>query len=188
MDDDERSMQYEIRPVRAEEWQQVKELRLLALQDPAAPIAFLETYEAAVQRPDSFWQERAAGSSHGTQARQFVAVAADGTWVGATVAIVERAGSKDFLGAELPVTGTHFVGVYVHPDHRGRGLIQGLFAAAAEWSWSVEGVERARLFVHQDNHRAQAAYKKIGFERSGGVVPLEADPSKLEYEMVLDKP
>ncbi|MER7170946.1 GNAT family N-acetyltransferase [Streptomyces mesophilus] len=181
-------MSYEIRPVRAEEWQQVKELRLLALQDPAAPIAYLETYEAALGRPDSFWQERAAGNSHGTDGRQFVAVAADGSWVGATVAIVERAGTEDFFGTEMPVTGTHFVGVYVHHDHRGSGLVQRLFEAAAEWSWSVEGVERARLFVHQDNHRAQAAYKKIGFERSGGVVPLQADPSKLEYEMVLSKP
>ncbi|MFI6944183.1 GNAT family N-acetyltransferase [Streptomyces sp. NPDC050418] len=181
-------MNYEIRPVRAQEWQQVKDLRLLALQDPAAPIAYLETYEDAVRRPDSFWQDRAAGASHGTDGRQFVAVAEDGTWVGATVAIVERAGTEDFFGVELPVTGTHFVGVFVHADHRGAGLVQRLFAAAADWSWSVEGVERARLFVHQDNHRAQAAYKKIGFERSGGVVPLQADPSKLEYEMVLAKP
>ncbi|MBB1246684.1 hypothetical protein GL263_24485 [Streptomyces durbertensis] len=36
-----------IRPVRPEEWPQVKELRLAALRDPAAPIAFLETYEEA---------------------------------------------------------------------------------------------------------------------------------------------
>ncbi|WP_415949933.1 GNAT family N-acetyltransferase [Streptomyces sp. KLOTTS4A1] len=181
-------MEYEIRPVRAEEWRQVRDLRLLALQDPAAPIAYLETYGNALERPDSFWQERSAGASHGTDGRQFVAVAGDGSWVGATMAIVERAGTTDYFGAEMPVTGTHFVGVYVHPGHRGAGLVERLFAAAAEWSWSVEGVERARLFVHQDNHRAQAAYKKCGFVRSGAIVPMENDPSKLEYEMVLARP
>ncbi|MBC9719126.1 GNAT family N-acetyltransferase [Streptomyces sp. TRM66268-LWL] len=181
-------MSYEIRAVRADEWEQVRDLRLQALQDPAAPIAYLETYEAANARPDQFWQDRAAGHSHGLDGRQFVAVDEHGIWVGATVSIIEHAGREDFFGVVLPVTGAHFVGVYVDPEHRGRGLVQRLFEAAAEWSWTVEGVERARLFVHQDNHRAQAAYKKIGFERSGGVVPLESDPSKLEYEMVLAKP
>lgn len=53
-------MNYVIRPVRAEEWALAKELRLAALQDPVAPVAFLETYEQAVAQPDEFWQDRTA--------------------------------------------------------------------------------------------------------------------------------
>ncbi|GAA3728693.1 hypothetical protein GCM10023082_28160 [Streptomyces tremellae] len=48
-------MNHEIRAVRPEEWEKARELRLLGLQDPAAPIAFLETYEQSLARPDSFW-------------------------------------------------------------------------------------------------------------------------------------
>lgn len=54
-----------VRPIRADEWPKAKELRLLALKDPAAPIAFLETYEQAATEPDSFWQERAKGRPAG---------------------------------------------------------------------------------------------------------------------------
>ena len=49
---------YVVRPVRAEEWVAVREIRLAALRDPAAPIAFLEAYEAAVARSEEFWRER----------------------------------------------------------------------------------------------------------------------------------
>src|SRR4051794_16762229 len=45
-------MDYVIRAVRAGEWRLAKELRLAALQDPAAPVAFLETYEQALERSD----------------------------------------------------------------------------------------------------------------------------------------
>jgi hypothetical protein len=51
---------YVIRSIRADEWPAVKELRLRALRDPLAHLAFLETYDDAVGRPDSYWQERTA--------------------------------------------------------------------------------------------------------------------------------
>ncbi|MFD0532163.1 hypothetical protein ACFQ1I_45425 [Kitasatospora arboriphila] len=53
-------MSHVIRAVTVEDWQRVKELRLDALRDPVAGIAFLETYDNAVTKPDGFWQERAA--------------------------------------------------------------------------------------------------------------------------------
>ena len=40
---------YVIRSVRADEWRAAKELRLVALRDPVAQVAFLETYEEAVR-------------------------------------------------------------------------------------------------------------------------------------------
>lgn len=71
-------MNHVIRSIRADEWPAVKELRLAALRDPVAHLAFLETYEQSAARPDSFWRERAAGAAEGDGARQFVAVGPDG--------------------------------------------------------------------------------------------------------------
>ncbi|MYV59587.1 GNAT family N-acetyltransferase, partial [Streptomyces sp. SID4931] len=48
-------MDYVMRVVRADEWPQVRQLRLEALRDPAAPVAFLESYEDAAAQPDAFW-------------------------------------------------------------------------------------------------------------------------------------
>lgn len=61
-------MDYVVRAVRAEEWERAKEIRLAALRDPAAPIAFLETYEQALTKPDVFWQERSARAAEGSTA------------------------------------------------------------------------------------------------------------------------
>lgn len=69
-------MDYVIRPVRADEWCAARELRLAALRDPAAPLAYLETYEDALAQPDEFWRGRAERAAHGTTVLQFVAEAA----------------------------------------------------------------------------------------------------------------
>ncbi|MEV5607748.1 GNAT family N-acetyltransferase [Streptomyces sp. NPDC052225] len=181
-------MDYEIRPIRADEWALAKELRLAALQDEAAPIAFLETYEEALARPDSFWQDRASGNSHGTDARMFVAVGPDGRFVGSVVALVERAGAEDYFGSVVERTQGAIVGVYVRPEARGGAVIRGLFDAAVAWAWTVDGIERVRLYVHEDNARAEAFYLRYGFVRTGGVTPMAGDPSKLEREMEIRKP
>ncbi len=59
--------------------------------------------------------------------------------------------------------------VYVHPDHRRRGVCRALYehirarAAAA-------GVVGVRLYVEQGNARAQAAYAALGMRLGGYVV------------------
>ncbi|MFF4271274.1 GNAT family N-acetyltransferase [Streptomyces sp. NPDC001536] len=177
---------YVVRPIRADEWPAVKELRLVALQDPAAPVAFLETYEKALSHPDSFWQERAAGSSHGGEARQFVAEAADGTWVGSVVVLIEEAGSTDWAGFTVERNQGHIVGVFVRPEWRGGGVTKGLFDAGLEWAWG-RGVEAVRLIVHEDNPRAQGFYRKAGFVPTGKTVPLPGQEGEIELEFVLEK-
>ncbi|MFI6643558.1 GNAT family N-acetyltransferase [Streptomyces sp. NPDC050504] len=177
-----------VRPVRADEWPGVKELRLAALKDPAAGIAFLETYEQAVAEPDSFWRGRAERAADGARARQFVAEGRDGVWSGTVTALVEDAGSGDVFGATVERRQAHLVGVFVRPEHRGTGVVDALFEAAVEWAWSVADVARVRLYVHEDNARAEGFYRRYGFVRSGGTAPVQGDPSKLEREMVLDRP
>lgn len=177
-----------VRPIRAHEWREVKELRLSALKDPAAPIAFLETYEKAVAEPDSFWQERAKGASGGTRVRQFVAEGRDGAWSGMVTVLIEDAGSSDVFGTTVQQRQAHIVGVFVRPGHRGGGVIDALFETAVAWASSVPEVARVRLYVHQDNARAESFYRRFGFVPSGHTAPMKGDPSKVEREMVLDRP
>jgi RimJ/RimL family protein N-acetyltransferase len=165
-------MQFTIRGVRAEDWALVKELRLAALQDPVAPIAFLETYEQAAAQPDVFWQGRSAGAAEGRTVRQFIGEDGAGRWLGSLTVLVEQAGVEDYFGHVPEVPQTHVVGVFVRPEARGTGLAAALFGAALAWSWALNDprVDRVRLYVHEDNARAQAMYAKVGFKRTGTVV------------------
>ncbi|MFE6893330.1 GNAT family N-acetyltransferase [Streptomyces sp. NPDC057694] len=180
-------MDFVVRTVRADEWAAVKELRLASLRDEVAPIAFLQTYEAAAGQPDSFWQERAAGAELGTATRQFVAVADSGRWLGSVVVLVEEAGTEDFFGQPIEERQAQIVAVYVRPEARGGQVTPELFSAACAWAYSLEGLGRVRLHFHQDNARAEGFYRKFGFVRTGKVVPMADDPSAVEYEMVLAK-
>ena len=152
----------EICRVRAEEWREVRDLRLEALQDPLAPLAFLETFEGASAEPDEFWQARAAGGAEGSRVAQWVAIA-DGAWAGTVAVIAFRAGEVDYYGAVVPEPRANLVGVYVRPTHRRRGLVERLVATAAGWT-AEQGFAQLVLDVHEENARAIAAYVRCGFE------------------------
>ncbi|MEW2397930.1 GNAT family N-acetyltransferase [Streptomyces sp. NPDC046862] len=178
-----------VRAIRADEWPRVKKLRLESLRDPVADMAFLESYEAAAARPDSFWQERAAGAAEGTRERQqFIAETDGGEWVGTVAVLVEEAGSLDFYGAVVERGQAHVVGVFVRPEYRGdkAGVTGALFDAALEWAWGT-GAERARLFVHERNPRAEAFYRKAGFVASGVTVPGPAAVGGRDLEYVVER-
>ena len=181
-------MNYKIRSIRADEWAAAKELRLVALQDPVAHLAFLETYEAAKAQPDSFYQERATGAAEGAEkAQQIIAEGPDGEWVGTLTVLLEEAGTVDWAGFAVERKQAHIVGVFVRPEVRGIGLTEVLFDAALEWSWG-RGVERVRLIVHEDNERARRFYGKVGFVPTGVVVPLPGKADERELEMAFERP
>ncbi|MFI8522270.1 GNAT family N-acetyltransferase [Streptomyces sp. NPDC085481] len=185
-------MDYSIRTVRADEWEKVRELRLAALQDPVAHIAFLETYEVAAGRPDAFWQERAEGASESGAGgvRQFVAETPDGRWVGTVTALVERPAEEARFGEAATVDQTHLVGVFVRPEVRGGGVIDALFRAAVDWSWTLPEpvVRRVRLYVHEDNDRAAAFYRRFGFVPTGDKVAMPGSESAFEVEYEVRRP
>ncbi|MFC5722669.1 GNAT family N-acetyltransferase [Streptomyces gamaensis] len=183
-------MEHTIRAVRADEWQKVKELRLAALGDPVASIAFLDTYETAAAQPDSFWQERTRRSAAEDGVTTFVAEAPDGSWVGNVTVVVELPGDEGAFGGAPDVPQTHLVGVFVRPGQRGSGIAQALFRAALDWSWGLSAprTERVRLYVHERNARAEAFYRRLGFERTGVTVPMQGDPTATEYEMAVPRP
>ncbi|MFJ9589179.1 GNAT family N-acetyltransferase [Streptomyces acidicola] len=178
-----------VRAIRADEWQRVKGLRLEALRDPVAELAFLETYEEAAAKPDSFWEGRAAGAAEGTRERQqFIAETAGGEWVGTVVVLLEEAGSLDVFGGAVEREQAHVVGVFVRPGYRGgaAGVTGALFEAALEWAWAA-GVERVRLFVHERNTRAEAFYRKAGFVVSGVTQPEPTGVGGRELEYVVER-
>jgi ribosomal protein S18 acetylase RimI-like enzyme len=180
-------MNHVIRAVTAKDWQQVKELCLDALRDPVAGIAFLDTYDNAAVQSDEFWQGRAAGFWGAVIAQQFIAERADGSWDGSVTVLIERAGRGDVLGRPVDTDQAHLVGVFVRPEQRGTGLARALFDAAIAFARELDEpkVSLVRLYVHQDNQRAEAFYRKIGFSRSGHSVPVPGDESSIEHELVL---
>ncbi|MEW1699933.1 GNAT family N-acetyltransferase [Streptomyces sp. NPDC093249] len=181
-------MDLSIRVIRADDWEQSREIRLAALRDPIAHLAFLDTYEAAVERPDEFWRDRAEGASEtgDGKTRQFVAEAPDGRWLGTVTVLVERPADEMRFGEPAKVGQTHLVGVYVRPEARGTGVIEALFRTAVEWSWALaEPVERVRLYVHEDNARAAAFYRRFGFVPTGDRVAVPGHDTAMENEYEL---
>jgi GNAT superfamily N-acetyltransferase len=158
-----------IRPVRPDEWQQSRELRLAALQDPVAPVAFARTYAEESAMSDERWRQRAAGAG----SQQFAAVR-DGRWVGMTVVVEER---PDYFSVNA---------VYLVPGERGTGLADRLLAAALEWGW--QRTDRLHLWVHEKNPRAEAFYRRHGFARTGRTMSSPVDAAYTEYELALDRP
>ena len=161
----------EIRRIRADEWEQARMLRLAALADPAAPIAFLDTLENALELPEEFWAARTLGVAEGPSA-QFVAVAPSGEWLGTVVVLVFEAGTEDYWGHPVLGRRANVVGVFVRARARGAGLIDALFDAAMAHARD-QGFEELYLEVHRDNTRARGAYERIGFVATGAVIESE---------------
>ncbi len=177
-------MRYIVQRVAASQWRSVRDLRLESLRDPAAPLAFLTTYDDEAARPDAFWRERARGAASGGAVAQYVIVDDAGAWVGTATGLFEAPGSTDFAGRAVDRPQVHVVGVWLHPDHRGRGLIQRAIDAVAAWG-QEQGAQRARLYVHADNARARAAYVKAGFVPTGTTAELAAGT---EVELAREAP
>ncbi len=158
---------------------QVRSIRLEALGDPAADIAFLETREQAEKQTDDFWRERTAGAALSESAAQFVAEAGR-DWVGTLTVLRPEPGSTDYFGRPARAGRALVVSVYVRPSHRGRGTLDALVDAAAQWALDA-GEAELQLDVHEDNARARRAYARLGFSPTGHT---SAGPNGVELEMV----
>lgn len=157
-----------IRRVRSDEGPRLRELRLEALADPVASIAFLETLEEALVRPESEWRERAERNATARDQAAFVAVV-DEDLVGSVTVITRRAGEPDYFQRVPTVDTATLVGVYVSPRVRGRGAIDGLIRAATDWARAA-GYLDLTLDVHERNVVAIASYRRAGFEIVGEFV------------------
>jgi GNAT superfamily N-acetyltransferase len=168
-------MEYRIREAVSRDWRRLRELRLAALADPVAPVAFNERYDVAAGKPPSFWRGRAGQARNGRPITTLAGEVADGSWAGMLVVFVQDGEA-------------HVAAVYLRPEHRGTGLAVGLFDAAQEWAWAREDVVRMRLDVHEGNPRAEAFYRRYGFTRTGASKPDPNDATAVEWEMALERP
>jgi GNAT superfamily N-acetyltransferase len=155
-----------VRPTEEEDWAAVRALRLEMLQD--TPIAYLETLEQALGRPEAHWRERAAGRDGSLK---LVAIADDGRWIGTMTGITTRDGPT-------------LVAVYVAPAFRGRaaGVTDALLDGIEDWA--RRSSTTLRLEVNEFNPRARAAYENRGFVVTGRTNPHPLPPPSLELEMI----
>lgn len=169
----------EIRRIFATDAARVRALRLEALSDPVADIAFLGTFERASTQPQSFWTDRTVTAALGEATAQFIADVG-GPWVGSVTVLLPEPGSVDDFGRSHPEGHSLLVAVYVTPAHRGTRLLDELVQAADEWARD-RGRAAMMLDVHERNARALAAYRRIGFRETGRVWDGPHGP---EVEMV----
>jgi ribosomal protein S18 acetylase RimI-like enzyme len=57
--------------------------------------------------------------------------------------------------------------VYVHPDHRNRGVFKSLYQAVRTEAESRDDVVGIRLYVEHGNQSAQAVYQTLGMSHGG---------------------
>lgn len=169
----------DVRRVMASDGRRARSIRLEALDDPAAHIAFLETTAAAKERPESFWQDRAVSAALSDQVAQFIAEERR-DWVGTVTVLIPDTGSLDSLGRVHPEGRAQLVAVYVRDSHRGRGILAAMVDAASDWV-RASGCRELALDVHEQNGRAQRAYARLGFIDTGVRSPVD---NGVEYEMV----
>ncbi len=144
-----------IRPVRPDEWRELRDLRLRALAD--APDAFGATYEQESVDPDEAWQRR-ADRPDGTM---IVAVDDDGRFVG-----MASGGPAEGFPDSAGLYGT-----WVDPVARGQGIGEQLIGAIVPWA-EAQGYARIGLGVTIGNDAAVRLYERIGFKDTGLRFPL----------------
>jgi predicted GNAT family acetyltransferase len=149
-----------VRRAEADDWRTVRHVRLAALTD--SPDAFITTLVEAERYPDSLWQQRVAATAH------FLAFVHDQP-AGMAVVIPDDPSPQ-------------LVGVWVSPDFRGSGAVDGLVRAAAD-EVVRQGYDELRLWVVTGNRRAERAYTRAGFHPTGRTQPVPGRPHDVELEM-----
>ena len=144
----------EVRRVRPDEWQALRDLRLRALA--ADPDAFGNTYADASQRTDDDWRayaDRPDGAA-------FVATTPDG-FVGMASG-GPAPGHPDAAG---------LYGMWVAPEARGQGVGSALVDAVEAWAREA-GYENIGLGVTTTNLSAIRLYTAKGYADTGDRMPL----------------
>ncbi|MBH0008367.1 GNAT family N-acetyltransferase [Salinibacterium sp. UTAS2018] len=165
-----RTPEFTIRRTDADDWREVRTLRLEMLAD--TPMGFAERLDSARSATEADWRFRAVRGQN-PRGIAIAAITTDGRWIGT-------------MGGYVPdaTTGPLLVGVYVTPDFRGRkaGVTDALLSTIEEWAATYGST--LTLGVHEDNARARAAYEGRGYVLTRHSVPYILDKSRRELEMI----
>ena len=145
----------ELGVVGADDWPAWRELRLLALEE--SPDAFgsrLIDWQGARDR-EEHWRDRLTSVPFNVMAFE------GGTPVG--------------MASGVPADeSVELISMYVRPQDRGTGVADLLVDAVAGWA-DERGAVSVVLAVRTSNERAQAFYRRLGFEEVG---PADAQPGE----------
>jgi ribosomal protein S18 acetylase RimI-like enzyme len=146
----------EVRPLAAADAAEYHELRLRALREH--PDVFTSSYEEDRLKPVAWAEARIVSNEapHGFILGAF----ADGKLIGILGVSVEPR-------AKIRHKGEVF-GMYVAPEHAGRGVGRQLMLECIRRARGVPTLEQLQLTVTESNTRARSFYEKAGF-RSFGV-------------------
>jgi ribosomal protein S18 acetylase RimI-like enzyme len=166
-------------PVRAENVQLFKAVRLRALQD--SPSAFGSTYAREVQFSDDEWLARAE-RWNGERGIGFLAME-DGVPCGIAGGLLDAVDPIEPSDA-LALARAHLVSMWTASTHRQRGVGRLLVDAVATWARRYD-VSTVLLSVVSTNEAAISFYLRLGFTMTGKTEPYPNDPALIEYEMAL---
>jgi ribosomal protein S18 acetylase RimI-like enzyme len=137
-----------ILPLKPDEWEVLKSLRLAALKD--SPNEFFARYDVEKDYEEARWRDELIGNEW------FVCRMSDG----AEVAILRI--------DEVPEAGRRHLGyMWVNPDYRRRGLGRMMVIAALRHLAENPRCKYAYLYVLTGNVQARRLYKSLGFRRIG---------------------
>ena len=136
----------DVRIVGAQDWRVWRDLRLEGLAD--TPIGFAELHADALAKSDEAWMD--AMQWPGLRLMAFAGPDPDARPWGL---------AGGFHRGDVPI----LFGVYVRPAVRGRGVLEALVEVVRAWA----APDALTLDVHEDNHRAHAAYLRLGFADTG---------------------
>ena len=149
----------DVRRVRADEWEALRELRLRALADAA--LAFSTTLSEAKARDDAWWREAARRGAEDDDWATFVAAGGD--------RLLGMATGHNPTEQHHPIddpTLPSLMQMWVAPEFRRRGLGRQLVDAVDRWA-AARGAPVLRLGVTQSETRSVAFYEALGFRDTG---------------------
>jgi GNAT superfamily N-acetyltransferase len=147
-----------VRRLGERDWATARAVRLDALADAPAAFGSSRAGEAAFE--DEVWRSRVRGSAW------FLAEDEGGP-----AGVVTGCAEPGARPAERAL-----VGLWVAPDHRGRGVGDQLVAAVTEWARG-EGADVLVLWVTEYNDAAHGLYRRQGFRPTGRRLPLLSNPT-----------
>lgn len=135
---------YSVRPFAEHEWQELKAIRLEALQNETGN--FGASYEKERAKPDSEWQKRLQDKT-----RCYFALCCDDAIIGMTGIYLERPEQAVLIAS------------YIRTAHRGKGLSRLLYQARLDWA--VKSGARQVIVSHRKSNLASMrANRNAGFE------------------------
>ena len=163
----------EIRRIRADEWRELRELRLRALLD--TPDAFGATYDQESIDPEQEWIDWVVDGAEGGRSFWALAVDDDTGPLGGMAFGSRHRDVADAIG---------LFAMWVDPDVRGQGLGRRLVEAVVGWARTTER-PRVVLSVNETNEPAIRLYGACGFTPTGTTHPIREGSPIVAMSMAL---